>query len=258
MKGRQRGVDTPIETNRNCTIFNRRFASRFSVGSHEIMVARSHSWLATRIPRPFINPAENSRWGESLRPIVCPVEFVDHESRLLPLNRLHAQIDDVNPSRLILSHASYHWLMPGSAISFDFDNITQFHFVVKINLTSRTKRNIIINYYEKLKILGIEVGGERDICIKRFFLFPHEEILITISFYKFYSSYSFNLRSIDLILNPIRRQDISTKQSIWQYSGCQLISSSIPWLFVINQSKAEKTEYVWKRYVYSFKKFISK
>lgn len=85
---------------------------------------RSHSWLATRIPRPFINPAENSRWDESLKPIVCPAEFVDHESRLLPLKRLHAQIDDVNPSRLILSHASYHWPIPSSVTFFDFNNIT--------------------------------------------------------------------------------------------------------------------------------------
>lgn len=126
IKERERTTAWSGHTNRNESKlhnFQSTIRVAFSVGSHEIMVARSHSWLATRIPRPFINPAENSRWDESLRPIVCPVEFVDHESRLLPLNRLHAQIDNVNPSHLILSHASYHWLMPGLAISFDFDNI---------------------------------------------------------------------------------------------------------------------------------------
>lgn len=78
---------------------------------------------------------------------------------------------------------------------------------------------------------------DESICIKRYFLFFIEEILIVIIiilFYKFYSSH------LQFSPNPIQRQDISMKQSIWQYPGCQLISSSIPWLFVIKQSKTEK------------------
>lgn len=74
--------------------------------------------------------------------------------------------------------------MPGSAISFDFDNITQFHFVVKINLTSRTKRNIIINYYEKLKILGIEVK-ETFVSRENFSSFHTRKFLLLFHFINF-------------------------------------------------------------------------
>lgn len=61
-KGRQRGVDTPIETNRNCTIFNRRFASRFP------SEATKSWWLVRTRGSPHVSR------GHLLTPLKIPDE----------------------------------------------------------------------------------------------------------------------------------------------------------------------------------------